>query len=1116
MSELNQYIEEAGEIAPKPSAVRRSGRITYARKNRIGRPGLNPPAIRRLTEQQTQRNHLKPQLSPPEPLPKAQPNYVAADAPAKDTEGNMAQVDDEALESIVCETAEVEENILDTPDDPQAILGDKMFDLEASLASSNPENNPNSEAVEEDATSGFMAAFDDIQDEIEGQGQGKTNNDKSSDITRGLGAVPFVSEEPEDPVSKVPVVPSQSSSRQQARARVYHRPHTNQTVTVGSSNNDDNDSKSTASGLSQPSWAEKRKKSVEVDAEELSQTSVGNSKRRARISRRKKRNAKSGDSGNLGYAVSQAFDKMLGYAGGQHHEADDGYSSDESENILNDLQEAILTTFGCAVPQNAKTMKRNIDDDTTVETNHTDGQSRQSRKSDQSSARHVRSGSNLSGSIFSIISGSGAGSVLSFDTTEELADFSQEKRAQSKGSYKVPDIYDPNPPKILQQKTVEEQSGPVYSEDLYSNVLEPDFEPVDLLSEGDSLLDSVGKDLYNVANSTVDEVFTSIQGLFGDQPLTLSTEDGRIRKSEESTLNTTAESTTVMTALSNVTEPLEVITENDTELSPARRIFTEKTNDIEFGTFEDRFEINVFEAVKSGKEAEVVKTDNPPASSDSTPSFDQVIEEAASAASLFQGIDDQESLLEDPPLCEDAEDEANQEVLDESSEVAEKDAMDLNSPMKVSETIVSRKEEPSSPSIEKKGTDTTTTTAASSEKKATDVITVDRDLENPPVLPEKQSKDDITPASPPSAEPPKVTVPESSTGGKASKSKPPVAQNPEVKAKKQNKASFQAAVKAPETKKPKKFGGFKGLIRRSFKKNKKESKSSTAKSLASLSELTLEDSTLPQSAPEEKIKSTPSKDTSEIPPLPVGNSAGSPELTSIRTPEEGSGLDEKPVDAEEAFTREQPDPPAKAPVEEYNATNAPLSCPTTPVRESEGAMDTPKMSNLRLEERQLTRPVSGVNLADLPGIDEANSFREDPPASQDGGTNKEVVPTATLDTPRYVPSSTNATSDGSNSNNTKCNDGFDLSFDTSRDFRKIKQTSIHTETTRSAVTVKSFDEDEKEVSFDSFNLDLDLAAEHSWESFGDNDLGAAAYRQKAMKDSKRSPQKVSAFPRFQK
>ena len=1084
MSEANQYIEEAGDIAPKPSAVRRSGRINYARMNRTGRPGLNQPSIRRLTEQQTQRSPLKTQLSPSEPQPEPQPevqpepqpepqpevqpepqpevqlNHVAVDdSLAKDTEGKT----EENSESIVYETADAEDKLLETPDDPQAILGEKMSGLEAS-----PENNHTPAIVEDNATSGFMSTFEDIQDEIEGQGQGETNNDKSSDITRGLGAFPSVSEEPEDPASKVAIVPSQSSPRQKARARVYHRPHTNQTVSVCSSNIDDNDndSKSTASGLSQPSWAGRRKKRVEEeDGEEISQTSMGNSKRRARIARRKKRNAKSADSGNFGYVVSQAFDKMLGYAGGQDHEAEDGYSSDESaENILKDFQEAILTTLGCVVPQNAKPMKRkNIGDD----------------KSDQSSVRHVRDGSNLSGSVFSVVSGSGVGSVLSFDTTEELADFSKQKRVQSAGSYKVPDNYDPNPPKILQQKTAEEEDGPVYSEDLYSDVLERDFEPVDLLSEGDSLLDSVGKDLMSVASTKVDEVFTSIQGLFDDQPLIESIETNGEGNSSKTT-NSTSESTTVVTALSNVTEPLEIITETDVEGSPLIRKSTEKTNDIEFGTFTDRFEINVFETDESGKEAEVVKTDNPLGSSDSTPSFDRGIDEAASAASLFQGIDDQESLLEDPPLCDDVE--------------------DLNFPLKVLETTLTRKEEPSSPSIENKCTDTTATTATASEKTATDAITVDRDVQNLHVISEEQTKDDLTPTLPPSAEPQKVNVYESFKEG--TELKPLMAQNPEVKAKKQNKTSFQAAVEAPETKKPKKFGGFKGLIRRSFKKNKKGSKSSAEEPTATLSGLTLEDNTLPQAAPAEKIKPTPSKEIS----------AGSTEPTSISTPEEGSGIDEKPVDAEEAVTREQPDPPAKDHDKEYNATKAPLSCPTTPVREPEGAMDTPKMSNLRLEERKLTRPMSGANLADLPGIDEANSFREDPPASQDGVTNAEVVPTATLDTPSYVPSRTNVTINDRNSDDTKCNDGFDLSFDTSRGFAKTQITSIPTETTTSAVSVKSFDEDEKEVSFDSFNLNLDLTAEHSWESFGDNDRGAAAYRQKAIEDSNGSPQKVSAFP----
>jgi len=152
--------------------------------------------------------------------------------------------------------------------------------------------------------------------------------------------------------------------------------------------------------------------------------------------------------------VSQAFDKMLGYAGGQHG---DGYSSEESENIMLDLQEALMTTFGCTVPHGVKTVKTkddddDDDDDKTVETTNTGKSS-----NNISTIRHVRTGSNMSGSILS-----GLSSRLSFETTEELADFFKEKKISTgkyqsspqkqNTNYKVPDNYDTRPPKIQRQR----------------------------------------------------------------------------------------------------------------------------------------------------------------------------------------------------------------------------------------------------------------------------------------------------------------------------------------------------------------------------------------------------------------------------------------------------------------------------------------------------------------------------------------------------------------------------------------------------------------------------------------------------------------------------------------
>ena len=79
----------------------------------------------------------------------------------------------------------------------------------------------------------------------------------------------------------------------------------------------------------------------------------------------------------------------------------------------------------------------------------------------------------------------------------------------------------------------------------------------------------------------------------------------------------------------------------------------------------------------------------------------------------------------------------------------------------------------------------------------------------------------------------------------------------------------------------------------------------------------------------------------------------------------------------EGVTLEQPDSP-----ENDLQETSELPCPTTPVRGPESVPNTPKTSNLVSEDRTITKPASGANLADLPGIDESKSFREDPPASQ--------------------------------------------------------------------------------------------------------------------------------------
>lgn len=998
MSTETQYTDEVGETAaPKPSAVRRSGKINYARRNRMGRPGFNPPAIQRMTAiQQAQAKVVTPEKSP-----EVEPEVN----PAKDPEGETAQVEDKAVESPVFEKAQedTEEKKLDTPDPPVEepapdpplnILDDEMFSY-----------TEDSEAP---------AASEGIQE--------KNDGDKPEEAA---GAAPVA----EETSSTAPV------DAKETRPRVYRRPHTNQTVVLGGKNADDDGSRSTATGVSQPRQS---KREEEEDEEELSQTSVGNSKRRARMARQKKRrNRRSRGSpgaanlNSMGNVVSQAFDSFLGYSGGKSRADDDSYATEGSENIMNDWQEAILSTLGCSVPQHGN--MRGFDDDTTVNsattgrsvnTATTDGQSRQSK----SSLPHNRTKSDLSGSVFSTVSSSHVGSVLSFDTTDELADFSK-KQKDTNSSFKVPDSYDRNPPKIPQGKTGGE--GALYSEDLYSGALEPDFEPVDLLSEGDSMMESVGKDILDVANTKVNEVLTTVQGYLGAGPMNPPTEG--------TTVNTSA-SSALMSTLSNITEPLGVITENDAEASPMR-VKSMKSNDSGSKGFEDKFENNVF---KAKSDTEVVKADSSPAETEAL--ADQVITDSESDASLFQGIDDEATQPKD--LLPEVE---KSEAQDEK-----KDGIDFNTLVEVSEKNAPEIEEdltlnPTTSSIEIQGT-TTNTTATSTEKASTDSINVDRKGENLPAVSEKESKVEASPDATSASIPPAET-----TKAAASPSKSP---NRKKKAQKAEKTSFQAAIKAPEPKKPKK-GLFKGLFKRS-KKNKK-GKNNTP--LAST------DETVPaQQAQAETIVPEELKVAPEAPSAQVEKSAGSPEPEPV--PEE------TPADAEEAETREQVDPPAKdvASVGEETKSSAPISCPTTPVREPEGAMSTPKMSNLGLEDRKLTRPVSGTNLADLPGISENRSFREDPPAP--------VVRTA-QDPPTF-------------------SDGHVAGFE------KLQNTSTDINTTRSTVSAKSFDDDSKDISFDTFNFDLDLSNDQGWESFGDNaDVGQKAFKLHAIKQS---PQKVSAFP----
>jgi hypothetical protein len=299
------------------------------------------------------------------------------------------------------------------------------------------------------------------------------------------------------------------------------------------------------------------------------------------------------------------------------------------------------------------------------------------------------------------------------------------------------------------------------------------------------------------------------------------------------------------------------------------------------------------------------------------------------------------------------------------------------------------------------------------------------------------------------------------------------------------KTSFKAAVKAPEVKKSKKKKGmFKKLFSRS-KKDKKGSKKTLAPSAPTSAKPAQEqkESNLSKSKPEENIVPPPQEVEPSTPSPQVQESGSSPEPSPR---EIGAQAIQELTQETEEVTMEHPDPPlniASDVGDEVQASSELPPCPTTPIRDPEGYMDTPKMSNLE-DDRKLTRPVSGTNLADLPGIDESKSFRDEPPATPPMRRTK-VDPPAS-------------------------GDNFGLSFQGGHVAGFEEMQSI--ETVNSTVSAKSFEDEPKEVSFDSFNLDFGMT---SWESFGQNsaDVGHAAFKQKLVEDAnKASPQKVSAFP----
>jgi hypothetical protein len=425
--------------------------------------------------------------------------------------------------------------------------------------------------------------------------------------------------------------------------RVYHRPHSNQTVVVGGGGDVDVDvdvddeEEDCDSKMSEDS-TKARRRAARMAAHNRSRKSSSSSSRPPKSSNRsgssssssRMRNkyntksssndsTKSNNSNAMGHAVSLAFDKMLGFTaagvGGYSNNMDHEYSSDEeSESMMLDIRDALSTAFGCSsapLPfsptsshrghrgsnssvvsgsgdrgSSARVRRRRnrINDLLTDDDSRTTVDSTVVSSSKKSTTRHVRSGSNASAA--SILSGisDGVGSIFSFDTTDELADFSKETSTsrkatattaassslpplssnnRSKPKFKVPDVFDS---KIIYHSSswnsisssVNNQKQP--NGVLYSKDLSHDFAPVDLLQEGDNMFEE-GKGLLKVANTKVDalmenantkvdkfvevantkvdELVVSIQGVLGNRfnqaDLSFS--------STPSTLNTFGEST---------------------------------------------------------------------------------------------------------------------------------------------------------------------------------------------------------------------------------------------------------------------------------------------------------------------------------------------------------------------------------------------------------------------------------------------------------------------------------------------------------------------------------------------------------------------------------------------
>ena len=270
-------------------------------------------------------------------------------------------------------------------------------------------------------------------------------------------------------------------------------------------------------------------------------------------------------SNTMGWAVSMAFDKMAGFAGNPYNPyVEDAYSSDESdaENIISDLQEAFISTFDCSAPSmtaarmahrrqssctsdvgvgdgssKGRTVHTDMtDDDTcTLDTCTLDSRSNVSR----STFPHSRSDSNADTSYNS----SSVATFVSYDTTDELADFSKEtnrcashdiENDDSKNADKWNNKTIPSPKKEAEmQRETTTDSGTrdnLYSQDVSKEFYDnKDFPAVNLFKETDNTVEGsafIGKDLLKVANTKVDEfaeqanlklnqLVVSIQGLLG-------------------------------------------------------------------------------------------------------------------------------------------------------------------------------------------------------------------------------------------------------------------------------------------------------------------------------------------------------------------------------------------------------------------------------------------------------------------------------------------------------------------------------------------------------------------------------------------------------------------------